>query len=222
MLMMHQADSTILGFAPASACTARVYQPLQQLPSPSPSGSYALSSGGSFTSTLSSPFVSFSAAQGYPLSPCNSTSFSPFSSSGPTFQGPCISETNLAPAQQQLGPGVLGDQDLAELLLLQQQEAEVDAAIQNLLGLRQQLTAMRQPAIIPAAPASLAPTCGLPVSHATAALGRQLLAQQQQPSTAGAQVHLASLQAQQQQLQSVEQQLQAQLAAEMVRLLALA
>jgi hypothetical protein len=220
MVMMQQADSTMSGFAPASARPARVYQPMQQQ-LPSPSGNYALSSGGSFTSTVSSPFAPFSAPMGYPQSPCNSISCSPLNSSGSTYLGPWISENNLAPAQQQLDSGVLGDQDLAELLLLQQQEAEVDAEIQNLLSLRQQLAAVRQPANIPAAPASLASTFALPVSRSTAALGQQLLAQPQQPPAAAAQVHLASLQVQQHQLQTVEQQLQAQLAEEMVRLLAL-
>lgn len=217
---------------------------LQQLQMPHPicSGTGTLSANSSFTSGASSPFAQFSAADSFVLSPCVSRDNS-FTACGLTSQGPFVSSPGLTcagtatvTAPQQLTTGCVGTNSTIdqELLLLQQQEAEVDAAITDLLNLRQQLTAMRQPAQLPAAPAhapalaaSMAPA--LPVSLATAALGQQQLllpAPQQQVCTGAyagtAQYQLASLQAQQQQLCTAEQQLQAELAAEMVRFLGLA
>jgi hypothetical protein len=130
---------------------------------------------------------------------------------------------------------VTSNQDLQTMLLLQQREAEVDAAILNLLAWRQQLAA--QSAIPPpAATLSPAPAAALPgpllVSQSPVTLGLHLEfvpygthvdAAPVVPvaANAAAQLQLAQLQAQQQQLLSVEQQLQLELQVETARLLAL-
>jgi hypothetical protein len=133
---------------------------------------------------------------------------------------------------------VTSNQDLQGMLLLQQHEAEVDAAILNLLAWRQQLSAQSAPAAIPppAATLSPAPAAALPgpllVSQSPVTLGPHLEfapygthvdAAPVVPvgANAAAQLQLAQLQAQQQQLLSVEQQLQLELQVETARLLAL-
>lgn len=126
-------------------------------------------------------------------------------------------------------------QELQEAMLLQQQQAEVDSALSNMLALWPQLAATRSPAAPPA------PT---PVSRATAALGLGLTPQFNSgyvpvgphpaspaaaaaagpvgvSAAAAAQVQLAQLQVQQQQLLSVEQQLQLEIQAQLARLLAM-
>lgn len=202
----------------------------QQLASPfcSSSSNNLLTS--SFASSASSsPFAGDRALDSFSLTPCNSGSCcvspGPFVCDAASLAPAGVPLVCQQPAQQVVavtpmmlagaGAGVVGQ----DLLLLQQQEAEVDAAINDILSLRQQLSTMRQ---VPAPVAT--PSCAAPfsVSHATAALGQQV---QQVPAggssaaLSSAQLQLASLQAQQQELETFEERLQAELAAQMVRLL---
>lgn len=198
----------------------------QQLASPFCSSSSTLLNS-SFTSNgSSSPFAGDYACDSFSLTPCNSGSCCASQGSfvcDAASLAPAVPMVCQQPPQQVLavtpmmfaGAGVIGQ----DVLLLQQQEAEVDAAISDLLSLRQQLSARRQQ------PAPVAPVCGaFSVCHATAALGQQA----QEPAVgsastlSSAQLQLASLQAQQQQLQTFEERLQEELAAQMVRLLGLA
>lgn len=198
-----------------------ILQHQQQLASPFCSSSTLLNS--SFTSNASSsPFAGDYAGDSFSLTPCNSGSCCASQGSfvcDAANLGPAVPMVCQQPPQQVLavtpmmvaGAGVIGQ----DLLLLQQQEAEVDAAISDLLSLRQQLSARRQQ------PAPVAPVCGsFSVSHATAALGQQPAVGS--ATLSSAQLQLASLQAQQQQLQTFEERLQEELAAQMVRLLGLA
>lgn len=196
-----------------------LHQPVPlQLPGPAPS---FCSSGSLFDSSGS--FAAFTGAEGLPLSPCHSGSnaFSPLGA----VPGPFVSApASLAPPQQQYY-AVTGrncfDAQAQNLALLDQQEAEINAALMNLITLKQQLAAAATPQqqqVFLAAPPAL------PVSAVTAALGQQLpvaAAPCSPPSPAAAQLQLASMQAQQQQLYDVESQLQAQLAAQLVRALGL-
>lgn len=195
----------------------------QQLPSPAMSlcsggdlDIMAAASQSSFTSSTSSMLFaplfasdSFVTEDGC-LTPCFSTIGSaggPFLDAAPGPQALPWNAGGLATQQQQqqavllpqvceplLPSGCVGlAPEQQDMMLLQQQEAEVDAAINNLLSLRQQLTAIRQhnlpPAAPPAAAASLAPVAtllqppqqlpvcvapALPVSCATAALAARM------------------------------------------------
>jgi hypothetical protein len=204
----------------------------QQLASPFCSSSSNLLTSSFASSASSSPFAGDRALDSFSLTPCNSGSCcvspGPFVCDAASLAPAAVPLVCQQPAQQVVavtpmmlagaGTGVIGQ----DLLLLQQQEAEVDAAISDLLSLRQQLSAMRQ------APAPVAtPSCAAPfsVSHATAALGQQVQQVQQLPAggssaaLSSARLQLASLQAQQQELETFEERLQAELAAQMVRLL---
>ena len=168
-------------------------------------------------------------------------SLSPRSSSGCNAVYPSSGLVGAAtpPLQYYNVTPALDQHALQEMLLLQQQQAEVDAAINTMLALRQQLAAAAAPAAMPAPAPTAAPLFpgAAPVSRATAALAPQLdmplygthpapaaaaLAPVSSGSpTAAAQLHLAQLQAEQQQLLDVEQQLQLRLQAEVARLVAL-
>ena len=165
--------------------------------------------------TSSTQYPSQSLAQGYPVST------------------PSLQHYNLAQAI---------DQEVQEMQMLQQQEAGVDAAIRNLLALRQQLAGMMTPPAAPAPTAVPAPPVSPPaplfsgptsVSRATSALAAarpvKCVPASMHPAAAAvpaspaaaAQLHLAQLQARQQQLLGFEQQLQLQLQAEVARLWAI-
>jgi hypothetical protein len=170
---------------------------------------------------------------------CHGSSSGSYHSPSYTNQGipPTVSLTGLHQFDQQLqcvNASHVTAQELQEALLLQQQQAEVDSAINNMLALRQQLAAIRNPPAYPTA---------TPVSRATAALGLTpqfnlecvpvgprpaspaAATEARGPFSVGAgavaQMQLAQLQAQQQQLLSVQQQLQLELQAQMARLLAM-
>lgn len=198
-----------------------LYQPLQ-LPSPRASFCSTLDSSGSF--------ATFPSADSFPLSPCNSGSYalSPAVLSALPANSSAVSPAVLAAPQQQFyaigGSFNAGVQEGC----LQQQEADLNAALVNLITFRQQLAAMRTSTTAPTQQqqALFAAPAAHPVSAATVGLADALVAPQAlpapvSPSTAVAQLQLASLQAQQQQLVSVEAQLQAELAAQMVRMLGL-
>ena len=121
---------------------------LQQLPSPAPSlcsssdlDILAAASDARFTSScssllapgFSSPFAAYPAAEDVATSPCSTSSAA------------AIFNVDLAAATPTAS-------DLTQLLLLEQQEAEVDAAIFNLIALKQQLAAIQQQPILPALP----------------------------------------------------------------------
>jgi hypothetical protein len=174
----------------------------------------------------SGSFAAFTGAEGRPLSPCHSGSnvFSPLGALPGPFVG---APASLAPPQQQYyavaGCGCF-DTQAQNLALLEQQQAEIDAALVNLITLKQQLAAaaapQQQQQVFLAAPPALS------VSAANTALGQQLPVpaapcSPPSPAAVAAQLQLASLNAQQQQLCDVEAQLQAQLAEQLVRALGL-
>jgi hypothetical protein len=219
---------------------------LQQsnIPSPEMYPDWMLSSASpysSFSASSSSVSTDTPLSESCSLGPCYSNSSSMTSSSQYPIQSLALGYPVSTPLQRyNLAQAV--DQEVQEMQMLQQQEAEVDAAIRNLLALRQQLAGMMTPAAAPAPPAVLAPPMSPPaplfsgptsVSRATAALAAArpvnpvpssmhpaAAAVQATPAVA-AQLHLAQLQARQQQLLGVEQQLQLQLQAEVARLWAI-
>jgi hypothetical protein len=204
----------------------------QHLPLQLPGSSTSFcSSGGLLVSSGS--FAAFSGAEGLPLSPCNSGSnaFSPWGA----LSGPFVSDpASLAPPQQQYyaatGRGCF-DAQAQNLAVLEQQQSELDAALINLITLKQQLAAtaapQQQQQQQQQQQVHLAAPLALPVSAATAALVVQQLpvpavpCSPPSPAAVTAQLQLVSLHAQQQQLGVLEAQLQAHLAEQLVRVLGL-
>jgi hypothetical protein len=199
-----------------------LYHVALQLPSPAAS----FCSSGSLLDSSGS-FAALSGAEGLPLSPCHSGSnaFSPLGALPGPFVG---APASLAPPQQQYyavtGRGCF-DTQAQNLTLLEQQQAEIDAALVNLITLKQQLAAaaapqQQQQQVFLAAPPALS------VSAATAALGQQLPVpaapcSPPSPAAVAAQLQLMSRNTQQQELDDVEVQLQAQLAEQVMRMLGL-
>lgn len=179
-------------------------------------------SGGSLTASST-----FSGVECFLSTPCHSSSVNVLSPSqaapgyltptAPQYQAPVLPSPQLS--YESLALPVAGALNSFELqLALQQQQLEIEAQLQQLLVLQQQLSPAPR-ALTPVAPVSPV-MCQQQLAVASRALSiaRQPLA----PAPAvGMQQQLQHMQLRQQQLQVTEEQLQLQLQAEMLHLLSM-